>query len=194
MSFTDPAPHAYPALQFPVHDDTLSPDSDPYRPASHSPLQLALVRPQSDPYRPALQFVQTLDPAMLYFPGTHCVELAATDPARQTKPALHGPTQDALDSPESDPYRPASHSPLQLALVRPHTDPYRPALQLLHSPAPDTLYFPGPHISAVSLVEPAAHAYPAKHTPEHDADDMPAAPPKRPALHTTQLPAPDSEY
>ena len=120
MSFTDPAPHAYPALQFPVHDDTLSPDSDPYRPASHSPLQLALVRPQSDPYRPALQFV--------------------------------------------------------------------------HSPAPDTLYFPGPHISAVSLVEPAAHAYPAKHSPEHDADDMPTALPKRPALHTTQLPAPDSEY
>ena len=49
VSLVDPAGHAYPALQLPVHDDTLSPDSDPYRPTSHMPLQLALVSAHVDP-------------------------------------------------------------------------------------------------------------------------------------------------
>ena len=72
---------------------------------------------------------------------------------------------------------------MQPALVRPGLAPYRPAAQLLHDPAPPTLYEPTPHIAAVALVDPAAHAYPALQFPVHVAFTMPDAAPYTPAAH-----------
>ena len=45
----DPAAHAYPALQLPLHVDVVSPDVAPNDPASQSPLQFALDRPMALP-------------------------------------------------------------------------------------------------------------------------------------------------
>ncbi len=47
--------------------------------------------------------------------------------------------------------------------------------------APTRLYVPGRHARAVGDVEPAAHAYPALHWPEHAEDVAPVALPNSPA-------------
>ncbi len=45
MALMDPAAHAYPAVQFPVQVDTVSPVVDPNRPGSQGPVQAAEGRP-----------------------------------------------------------------------------------------------------------------------------------------------------
>ena len=62
-----------------------------------------------------------------------------------------------------------------------------------HTPRPPALYVPGWHSTAVELVDPAGHAYPAPHGPEHVAKGRPVAPPYVPAGHELHDPAPDSE-
>jgi hypothetical protein len=69
VAVVDPATHAYPALQFPLHVDDDKPLTDPYDPASHGPLHITLPMPAIAPYRPALQFVHTPDDVLLYLPG-----------------------------------------------------------------------------------------------------------------------------
>jgi hypothetical protein len=55
--------------------------------------------------------------------------------------------------------------------------------------APLELYCPTEHITALPLVDPAGHAYPAMHAPSHDDDDSPLTDPKRPAAHCPLQPA-----
>ena len=61
-------------------------------------------------------------------------------------------------------------------------------------PDPLTLYWPAPHSTAVLLVDPTGHAYPALQLPEQLAVGRPAVPPNRPAGQSTQALHPDSEY
>ena len=76
----------------------------------------------------------------------------------------------------------------------PAVSPYVPALQLLQVPAPLKLYWPALHTEAVELVDPAAQAYPAVHSPLHDALVSPDVAPNVPAGHALHTPAPASEY
>ncbi len=102
---------------------------------------------------------------------------------------------------------------MHAAVGSPDVLPYRPALQSLHDPAPDKLYFPTLHTAAVEFVDPATHAYPAVQFPLHDAVVRPivapyvpagqgavqfaeaiaAASPYVPGAHGVQDPAPASE-
>ena len=70
---------------------------------------------------------------------------------------------------------------MHAALDKPAVLPYRPALQLLQAPAPLKLYWPALHTEAVELVDPATHAYPAVHSPLHDALVSPDVAPNVPA-------------
>ena len=65
VALVDPATHAYPALQFPVHSGVVRPDTDPYLPASQGPLQLAFGMPDTAPYKPATHIVHTPAPVKL---------------------------------------------------------------------------------------------------------------------------------
>lgn len=101
----EPAGHAYPALQGPVHSDD--------------------VRPWPWPNLPAVQFRHTAAPDELYLPGGHKVALAEpvgheepaghraavafVDPARQKYPAAQGPVQLMDVTFWVPPYRPAGH-------------------------------------------------------------------------------------
>ncbi len=68
------------------------------------------------------------------------------------------------------------------------TVPNSPAAQLVHVPAPLALYVPRGHCTAVPLVDPAGHAYPAVHVPLHiDDDDRPVSLAHFPAAHRVQL-------
>ncbi len=51
----------------------------------------------------------------------------------------------------------------------------------MHDPAPPRLYVPGEHCTAVALVDPAAHAYPAEHGPEQLVELRPEVTPYLPA-------------
>ena len=77
----DPATHAYPALQFPLHSAVVRLGRAPYFPAGHRLVQLALGRPEVAPYRPAAQSVQLAAPVTLYFPGVQMAAVADADPA-----------------------------------------------------------------------------------------------------------------
>ena len=87
----DPATHAYPALQSPVHVDVVRPLEDPCRPESQGPLQLALDMVAVAPYRPVLQLVHTAAPAKLYRPAGQAAAVALVDPATHAYPALQSP-------------------------------------------------------------------------------------------------------
>lgn len=64
---------------------------------------------------------------------------------------------------------------------------------MVQDPAPGPLYLPAGHTAAVVLTDPAAHAYPAVHSPEHDADVRPADDPKVPAGQLLHDPDPATE-
>ena len=153
----DPATHAYPALQSPVHVDVVRPLEDPCRPESQGPLQLALDMVAVAPYRPVLQLVHTLAPARLYLPAGHTITVALVEAAGQAYPA--------------------AHDPLQLALDMAAVAPYRPVLQLVHTAAPAKLYRPAGQAAAVALVDPATHAYPALQSPVHVEETCPVLAP-----------------
>ena len=78
------------------------------------------------------------------------------DPAIHAYPAVQLPEHSGDDRPAVDPKRPAGHGAVQLALGMPVVDPYRPAAQSLHSPDPDTLYFPTGHTTAIADTEDGA--------------------------------------
>ena len=120
MALVLPAAHAYPALQFPLHADVVTPLTEPYVPPGQTPLHTDDVRPAVDPYSPALQFVHTPDPATLYFPEGHTPCVGLVDPAGHAYPALQ--------------------LPLQPAAVKADTAPYSPAAHTLQTPAPPKLY------------------------------------------------------
>jgi hypothetical protein len=70
VGVVDPETHAYPAVQFPVHDALVSPDVAPYVPAGHA---LHTPAPARE-YCPALQMAAVGDtlPAAHAYPGVHC--------------------------------------------------------------------------------------------------------------------------
>ncbi len=231
MAFVDPAAHAYPALQFPLHVSTDKPAVDPKRPAGHGavhegdvsplvfpnrpaahdvhalwprtlyvpgrqidavalmdptahaypaeqlPLHAGEARPGAAPYRPAAHNVHDAAPARLYLPAAQTDAVALVDPAAQACPAVQLPLHVGDDRPGTAPYRPAAHAAVHAADVSPVPFPNRPGGQSTHSPAPDRLYWPTPHIDAVGLVDPAAHAYPALQFPLHVSIDMPVVDP-----------------
>ena len=83
------------------------------------------------------------------------------------------------------PYCPPSHGPEHCAVDAPATLPYKPVGHPVHDPAPLKLYVPTAHITAVAVVDPSAHAYPAEHSPEHDESVKPVLFPNMPAAHGT---------
>jgi hypothetical protein len=192
VALVDPATHACPAAQLPLHAGDDSPCSAPNRPAAHKmhdaapaseylpaaqtdavalvdpsaqaypaaqlPLHAADGSPGTAPYRPAAQDVHDDDPASEYLPAGHTDAVALVDPAAHAYPAAQLPLHAADDRPATAPYRPAAHAAVHAADVSPVPSPNRPAGHSTHSPAPDRLYRPTPHMVAVALVDPATHA------------------------------------
>ena len=156
-----PAGHAYPAVQLPEHDGVHRPDTAPNVPPGHRPVQADIASPVLAPYVPALQFVHVPAPAKLYLPTGHMTAVELVLPDGQAYPAVQLPEQAAVGRPAVAPYSPAAHA--------------------VHVPDPDKLKAPGGHCSAVELVEPAGHAYPAVQFPSHDAFVSPREAPKLPA-------------
>ena len=174
VAFVDPATHAYPA--------------------AHDPLQLAEPMAAVLPYRPAAQSTHTLVPAREYLPAGHVEAVGLVDPAAHTYPALQLPEHPGDDRPATDPYRPAAHGAVHDATPMFGVAPYRPALQLLHTPAPAREYVPAGQLTAVELVDPAGHTYPALQLPEHAATDMADVDPYRPGAQFVHTPAPATLY
>jgi hypothetical protein len=83
VGIVDPATHAYPALQLPLHPALDSPPTKPYRPAGHRPLHAADVSAVVSPYWPALQSVQEAAPARENLPLGHIKAVALVLPAGQ---------------------------------------------------------------------------------------------------------------
>ena len=81
-------------------------------------------------------------------------------------------------------------APVQVLTLIPGVAPNRPTLQLLHTPEPAKLKVPAGHRTAVALVLPEGHTYPAVQFPEHSDEFRPVTDPKRPAaqlLHASDL-------
>ncbi len=163
IGLVDPAAHAYPGKQESEHAADVRPGAAPYRPARHGPLHAAVVRPGDDPYRPAAHRLQTAAPDTLNVPTGQIDAVALVEPKSQAYPA--------------------TQLPLHAADVSPATDPYLPPGHGVHDPAPPSLYVPATHRAAVGVVDPATHACPAEHGPEHAADGRPGDAPYRPAGH-----------
>ncbi len=72
--------------------------------------------------------------------------------------------------------------------------PYRPAWQLVQVALPVKLYLPGGHATAVELLDPAGHMYPAWHGPLHDAFARAEMDPYKPAVQFVQAAAPGRLY
>jgi hypothetical protein len=206
--FVDPGRQAYPARQLSVQEATGMAGVAPYRPAAqemHTPAPerlycpagkvaaVALVDPAMHAYpalqlsvqdatgmagvapnRPAAQEKHTPAPDRLYLPAGHVAAVALVDPAMHAYPAVQLSVQEATG----------------MAGVA----PYRPAAQEMHTPAPDRLYFPGGHVAAVALVDPAMHAYPAVQLPLHAAVGRPVVDPNVPAGHAVHDETPPREY
>ena len=103
-------------MQLPLQLDDVTP-AEPYRPAGHWPLQLALVSPLMLPYRPAAQATHDPVPDNEYWPAGHNDAVEFVDPAGHAYPALQ--------------------LPLQLEVVRTELEPKLPAAHKLHEPDPD---------------------------------------------------------
>jgi hypothetical protein len=146
VAFEDPAGHAYPAV--------------------HEPVQLDVVRADVAPYTPAGQTTQLLAPTNEYLPGGHATTEPLVEPGGQMYPAEHTPEHVAVVAPEPDPKYPAAHTPLHADVDKPLVDPYVPGGHETHTDAPPRLYVPGPHTTAVALVDPEGHTYPAAQSPE----------------------------
>jgi hypothetical protein len=183
-------------------------------PAEHAPEQPAVVRPAPDPYLPPGHGVQDPTPPSLYVPALQRDAVGEVDPAAHAYPAEHAPEQPAVVRPSVAPYLPAGHGLLQATVDRPDVDPYKPTAQLLQEVAPDRLNVPTGQITAVALVEPTGHEYPAEQGPEqvhdtwpgvdpylppghcavHDAVVRPVVSPYSPGLHMLHDAAPDRLY
>ncbi len=173
-------------------------------------MHAAVGSPVVLPYRPTGQGLHDATPPLLYVPTGHSVHapaptrlycpaaqiaaVAMVDPAGQAYPSEHGPLHAAVVRPDTDPNVPAGHGAVQAAVGSPGVSPYRPALQLLQVSARANEYVPSPQMAAVLLVDPAAHTYPAVHSPVHDSVVRPVVAPKVPAGHSVQAPAPTRLY
>jgi hypothetical protein len=157
-------------------------------------VQLGVVKPGVLPYRPAAQSVHTPALPVEYLPTGQIAAVALVDPATQKYPAAHVPVHDEDDRPDTAPYRPAGHGPVHEDVFSLWLAPYRPALQLVHEPAPDRENVPGWQLTAVALVDPAGHAYPAAQLPLHVGKGMAADAPYSPAEQSVHTPLPDREY
>jgi hypothetical protein len=62
---TDPAPHAYPAVQFPEHAGVVRPSEPPNTPGGQRAVQALVFRPWDDPNNPGLQLVHPPAPLRL---------------------------------------------------------------------------------------------------------------------------------
>ena len=180
----EPSGHAYPAGHTSLQLDDVSPVVLPNRPAAQYPLHAALVMPVVAPYRPAAHGVHVADPATLNCPAAHSTCDGDVEPRGHAYPALHKPLQFDDDWPDELLKRPAAHAPLHEAVVSIVASPYSPMEHAVHAVAPAREYWPAEHATAVALVDPAGHAYPAWHEPEHVDDVRPAVAPNLPASHT----------
>ncbi len=117
---TEPATHAYPGVQAPVHDGE--------------------VKPGVEPNSPAAQSVQAPAAPREYVPTGQMAGVADTDPDTQKYPAAQEPEQPAVDKPVPLPNNPAGHGAVHALVVRPELEPKVPALQLVHAAAPAPLY------------------------------------------------------
>ena len=69
-----------------------------------------------------------------------------------------------------------------------------PSGHALHAAAPPVLYCPAAHGTAVALVDPAGHAYPAAHGPLHDDVVSDVALPNVPPGHELHTDTPPVLY
>jgi hypothetical protein len=89
---------------------------------------------------------------------------------------------------------------VQPALANSVDSPYTPPGQGVQAAAPASEYVPGAQATAVALVEPRGHAYPALQGPEQFDEVRPKVEPYRPPgqlLHVDALPVeylPGSQY
>ncbi len=135
VAVVDPAGHAYPAVQAPVHVVKDTP-ATPYRPPGHTPLQVGVVSPVAAPYRPAEQRVHAPTPPGLHCPAAH--KVALVDAAGHAVPG--------------------GQTPLQLPVVKPAVAPKRPKKHGEQMAASAALHCPATHSVVVGDVDPAAQA------------------------------------
>jgi hypothetical protein len=140
VPFVDPAGHAYPALQLPLHATLVSPAEAPNLPAGHGPEQADTVSPGVAPYSPAAQSTHTAAPPVLNFPAGHMTAVELVLPKGHAYPGLQGPLHKLAIRPDKEPWRPPAHSPLQVGVVSPDVLPKVPAGQLVQDAAAPTLY------------------------------------------------------
>ncbi len=157
VELVDPAMHAYPAVQSPLHAAAVSPVVAPKDPAAQGPEQVAIPKATADPNLPAGHAMHDPDPARLYCPAGHTAAVAVVEPATHAYPAVQ--------------------DPVHAAVVRPVVDPNRPGVHGVQRPDPATAYCPAMHMRAVGDVEPAIHAYPAVQFPVHVGTDSPVVDP-----------------
>jgi hypothetical protein len=83
VEFNEPAAHAYPAVQLPLHVAIVKPADPPNEPAKQYPEQLEFVKPLVLPYSPAAHRLQTADPLTLYCPGLQMACVTLVEPSGQ---------------------------------------------------------------------------------------------------------------
>jgi hypothetical protein len=157
VAITDPATHANPALQFPLHAGADRPAKAPNRPGAHAAVHAAIVSPVVFPNRPAGQSTHTPAPNRLYQPTGQMAAVALVEPATQRYPAVQFPLHAAFVRPCTLPNTPAGQSMHAAAPDR----LYWPTGQAVHTPAPAALYDPAGHTNVVGTADPAGHACPA---------------------------------
>jgi hypothetical protein len=149
VGLTDPATHAYPAVQLPLQDALVRPDVAPKVPAGH-----ALHMPA---------------PAREYCPATHIAAVGDTLPVTHAYPAVQFPLHATVASPATAPYVPAGHAEQEAAparlyvpgghcavqddVVKPLLLPYAPAGQLVHAVDPAVEYLPMPQMPVQVLTD-----------------------------------------
>jgi hypothetical protein len=127
LPLVDPAGHAYPAVQTPLHADVF----------------IAAVAPNC----PATQALHVDAPELLNCPARQVDTAALVDPAGHLYPALQFPL----------------HADVFIAAVAPNC----PAAHALHVDAPELLNCPAGQVDTAALVDPAGHLYPAVQFPLH---------------------------
>jgi hypothetical protein len=136
--------------------------------------------------------------------------VGVTEPRGHQYPSAQLPEQLLLIRPDVAAQRPAAHAwgdddPSTQYMVQGHTSvhrgllvagnrPNRPAAHGLHNDAPSTLYVPAGQATAVALVDPGGHAYPAVQGPEHELLVSALALPNTPPGHGVHNDAPPRLY
>jgi hypothetical protein len=209
-ALVDPAAHAYPAAQRPLHVEVFSPVTEALNqvPAGHAEHATAAER--------------------LYWPAGHSTAVAMVDPTAQAKPATQAPLHTGDVSPGTSPYVPPGHNvqvPAPARLYRPtgqmdavalvdpaahacpaaqgplHVDAFSPTTEALnqvpaghavHTAAAAWLYWPVGH--GVGTMDPAGQACPAGQIPAQDDDERPMTSLKVPPAQSAQAAAPAKLY